>query len=95
MAVSTTGDLSTIVTAALEARGVLGKIRAELRANVFSAIHEQQVQPPPPPPALKSLQQQEGAGALAAALLRELLHECVAVRHAKDNCTVMLVRLDS
>ena len=37
----------------------------------------------------------ERDGATEAALLRELLHECVAVRHAKDNCTVMLVRLHS
>lgn len=35
----------------------------------------------------------ERDGATEAALLRELLHECVAVRHAKDNCTVVLVRL--
>lgn len=35
----------------------------------------------------------ERDGATEAALLRELLHECVTVRHAKDNCTVVLVRL--
>ena len=35
-------DLTSIVTSTLEARGVLNKIRAELRANVFSAIQEQQ-----------------------------------------------------
>lgn len=34
-------NLTSILTTALEARGVLGKIRAELRASVFSAIHEQ------------------------------------------------------
>ena len=31
-----------IVTSTLEERSVLSKIRAQLRANVFSAIHEQQ-----------------------------------------------------
>ena len=33
--------LTSLLTSALEARGVLGKIRAELRANVFTAIHDQ------------------------------------------------------
>ena len=35
-------ELTSIVTSTLEARGVLSKIRAELRANVFAAIQEQQ-----------------------------------------------------
>ena len=38
-------ELTSIVTSTLEARGVLNKIRAELRANVFSAIQEQQGAP--------------------------------------------------
>ena len=37
-----TDELVSIVSCALETRGVLAKIRAELRANVFTAIHEQQ-----------------------------------------------------
>ena len=34
----------------------------------------------------------ERDAASEAGLLRELLHEAVTVRHAKDNCTVFLVR---
>ena len=34
----------------------------------------------------------ERDAACEAGLLRELLHEAVTVRHAKDNCTVLLVR---
>ena len=34
-------DLVSLVTTALEARGTLGKLRAQLRASVFSAIYEQ------------------------------------------------------
>ncbi|KAH8944278.1 hypothetical protein BDL97_13G101600 [Sphagnum fallax] len=35
------GDLKTLVTKTLEKKGVLARIRAELRANVFQAIEEQ------------------------------------------------------
>ena len=41
--------------------------------------------------ALGALRSERDA-ACEAGLLRELLHEAVAVRHAKDNCTVLLVR---
>ncbi|KAL2629647.1 hypothetical protein R1flu_014333 [Riccia fluitans] len=34
-------DLKTLVTKSLEKKGVLARIRAELRANVFQAIEEQ------------------------------------------------------
>ena len=67
--------LTSIVSATLEARGVLGKIRAELRANVFSAIHEQQAPNEPVSPAL-ALVQQDPAGALALQLVQDLLSSC-------------------
>jgi FGFR1 oncogene partner len=35
------GELKTLVTKTLEKKGVLARIRAELRANVFQAIEEQ------------------------------------------------------
>eukprot|EP00306_Pavlova_sp_CCMP459_P017671 CAMPEP_0185207742 /NCGR_PEP_ID=MMETSP1140-20130426/60827_1 /TAXON_ID=298111 /ORGANISM="Pavlova sp., Strain CCMP459" /LENGTH=63 /DNA_ID=CAMNT_0027775437 /DNA_START=48 /DNA_END=235 /DNA_ORIENTATION=- len=35
-------ELKAIVQQTLEAKGVLGKIRAELRSSVFSAIQEEQ-----------------------------------------------------
>ena len=62
-------NLTSVVTSALEARGVLGKIRAELRASVFSAIHEQQQQQgvrPGTDPAVLKMFHQEGAGRVAA-----------------------------
>ena len=69
-------DLTQVVTSALESRGVLAKMRAELRANVFSAIHEgqggKQVQPSAP----LRLLQAEPAGRLAASLVLELLQVC-------------------
>ncbi|KAK9209655.1 hypothetical protein WN944_002022 [Citrus x changshan-huyou] len=34
-------DLKTLVTRMLEKKGVLSKIRVELRANVFGAIEEE------------------------------------------------------
>ena len=71
-------NLTSIVTSALEARGVLGKIRAELRASVFSAIHEQQQQQgmrPGTDPAVLRMFHQEGAGRVAA-----------QVRTAPVNC---------
>ena len=34
----------------------------------------------------------EREAACEAGLLREMLHEAVTARHAKDNCTVLLVR---
>ena len=34
----------------------------------------------------------EREAACEAGLLREMLHEAVTVRHAKDNCTLLLVR---
>ena len=69
------GDLTNIIQSALEARGVLGKIRAELRANVFSAIHEEQhsslsgTKPP-------ALLHEDGAGQMASQLILELLQHC-------------------
>ena len=56
-------DLTAIVKSTLETRGALGKIRAELRANVFCAIHEQNMVSAPRSDALTSLQ--DGCGALA------------------------------
>jgi len=70
-------ELSGIVLQTLEARGVLGKIRAELRANVFSAIHEQRgIASDRPNPSLAALRANDGAGRVAAGLLRELLRSC-------------------
>ena len=70
-------ELSGIVLQTLEARGVLGKIRAELRANVFSAIHEQRgIASDRPNPSLAALRASDGAGRVAAGLLRELLRSC-------------------
>jgi len=69
-------ELTSIVTSTLEARGVLNKIRAELRANVFSAIQEQQGAPDSASnPALESLQR-TGHGQVAAKLIHELLLSC-------------------
>lgn len=69
-------ELTSIVTSTLEARGVLNKIRAELRANVFSAIQEQQGAPDSAPnPALETLQR-SGHGQVAAKLMHELLLSC-------------------
>eukprot|EP00966_Prymnesium_polylepis_P295718 6829599-Prymnesium_polylepis.1 len=61
-----------IVTSTLEQRGVLSKIRAQLRANVFSAIHEQQAPQEPSCAALRRLQE-ERAGTLATQLVHDLL----------------------
>jgi FGFR1 oncogene partner len=84
MMVSTTADaeadslsnLTSIVTTALEARGVLGKIRAELRASVFSAIHEQQQSEPHGGMARPALLHQDSAGRVAAQLVLDLLQHC-------------------
>jgi hypothetical protein len=69
--------LTSILTTTLEARGALGKIRAELRASVFTAIHEQQSAAPGHclPPAVAALHQ-DGAGRLAVQLVLELLATC-------------------
>ena len=68
-------DLTNIVTTTLEARGVLGKIRAQLRANVFCAIHEQQ---PPQQGACAALEalRSEQAGHVAVQLIHDLLLSC-------------------
>ena len=84
MMASTTADaeadplsnLTSIVTTALEARGVLGKIRAELRASVFSAIHEQQQSEPHGGMARPALLHQDSAGRVAAQLVLDLLQHC-------------------
>ena len=69
-------ELTSIVTSTLEARGVLNKIRAELRANVFTAIQEQQGAPDTAPnPALETLQR-TSHGQVAAKLMHELLLSC-------------------
>lgn len=68
--------LTSVLTQTLEAQGVLGKVRAELRASVFTAIHEQQVAKGyEGPPALASLHR-DSAGRLAAQLILELLEAC-------------------
>ena len=69
-------DLTSIVSATLEARGVLSHIRAQLRANVFAAIHEQQ--PPDPLAASPVLvrMRADRAGQLALELVHELLACC-------------------
>lgn len=64
--------LTTMVTSALEARGVLGKIRAELRASVFSAIHEQQSAKTSALPACLNT----APGHLAVQLVLDLLKVC-------------------
>ena len=59
-------SLTTILTSALESRGVLGKIRAELRASVFSAIHEQTGGGASSKSAALTALHEDGAGRLAA-----------------------------
>ena len=66
-------DLTSLVTTALEARGVLCKIRAELRASVFSAIYEQNGGPFPESEAAASKLRSDETGALALSLVQELL----------------------
>lgn len=69
-------SLTSIVSSALEARGVLAKIRAELRANVFAAIHEEE--PPDAsaaPPTLAAVRT-DPTGQLALQLVHELLGAC-------------------
>ena len=68
--------LTSILTTTLEARGVLGKIRAELRASVFTAIHEHQVAAGIGGPAGLAQLHQDSAGQLAAQLVLELLEAC-------------------
>ena len=70
-------SLTSIVSAALESRGVLARIRAELRANVFAAIHEEEPvdQRGPEAEALARLRS-EPAGELALHLVRDLLSTC-------------------
>ena len=58
-------NLTSMVTSALEARGVLGKIRAELRASVFSAIHEHSDKKGSSP----SVLHRDGAGLVAAQVM--------------------------
>ena len=69
-------ELTSIVTSTLEARGVLNKIRAELRANVFSAIQEQQGAPDSAPNTALETLQRSGHGQVAAKLMHELLLSC-------------------
>jgi FGFR1 oncogene partner len=76
MDVQSMESLTSIVSAALEARGVLAKIRAELRANVFAAIHEEE----PPnasasPPVLAAVRA-DSTGQLTLQLVHELLSSC-------------------
>ena len=70
-------SLTSLLTTTLEERGILGKVRAELRANVFLAIHEQHglAGPKGPPAALTSLQA-DSAGRLATHLVLELMQAC-------------------
>ena len=73
-------ELTSIVTSTLEARGVLNKIRAELRANVFSAIQEQQGAPDSAPnPALETLQR-TSHGQVAAKVARSPTNPLLALR---------------
>jgi len=69
-------DLTNVVTSALEARGVLGKIRAELRASVFSAVYEQQGGPGPEVEQVVSNLTSDAAGQMALQLVHELLSHC-------------------
>eukprot|EP00965_Chrysotila_dentata_P204336 6182268-Pleurochrysis_carterae.AAC.1 len=74
-------ELSELVCASLEATGALQKIRAELRAHVFAAIHEQAVQSPQFAPAgsisapLSALKRSE-EGRVTLGLVCELLRAC-------------------
>ena len=69
--------LTAILTSTLEARGVLGKIRAELRASVFTAIHDHQMAKGLGSAATAHASlHQDGAGRLATQLVLELLQTC-------------------
>mmetsp|Transcript_11676 Transcript_11676/g.40607 ORF Transcript_11676/g.40607 Transcript_11676/m.40607 type:complete len:392 (+) Transcript_11676:92-1267(+) len=69
-------ELKTLVTASLEKQGVLGKLKAELRAAVFAAVDEEGVRRGSPVLApssrARSLAESE-EGAIALALVAELL----------------------
>ncbi len=67
-------DLVSLVTTALEARGTLGKLRAQLRASVFSAIYEQNGGPFPESDAAARKLRADDAGALALSLVQELMN---------------------
>ena len=71
-------DLKTLVVGALEGRGVLARLRAEMRAQVFQAVDEGEKQQGGPGlrghrgPRLAALLERDG-GALALGLVREFL----------------------
>ena len=71
-------DLKTLVVGALEGRGVLARLRAEMRAQVFQAVDEGEKQKGGPGlrghrgPRLDALLERDG-GALALGLVREFL----------------------
>ena len=69
-------SLTSIVSSALEARGVLAKIRAELRANVFAAIHEEELPESSPTSAFMTSMLADPAGQLVMQLVHELLTTC-------------------
>lgn len=66
--------LVAVVSSALEARGVLPKIRAELRANVYSAIHEHDTLDATPHSHKLQKIKAEPAGEAALLLVHEMLH---------------------
>ncbi|KAL1510102.1 hypothetical protein AB1Y20_006434 [Prymnesium parvum] len=67
--------LVSIVTSTLEERGVLSKMRAQLRASVFSAIHEQHQPQEVPCTALRRIRE-DRVGNVSAALVHDLLLCC-------------------
>lgn len=69
-------SLTSIVSSALEARGVLAKIRAELRANVFAAIHEEEPPDASAAPLVLAAVRGDSAGQVALQLVHELLSAC-------------------
>ena len=68
--------LAAILTSALEARGDLGKIRAQLRASVFSAIHEQAPADTNPSAVLR----RDNAGQLASQVCASSQRACAHAR---------------
>ncbi|KAG8468066.1 hypothetical protein KFE25_007118 [Diacronema lutheri] len=68
-------ELKGIVQKTLEAKGVLGKIRAELRSSVFSAIQEEQADLSGESPVLRELKR-SAEGRAALELVREFLVVC-------------------
>ena len=75
-------DLKELVKVSLQQAGVLGSIKAQLRAEVFKVVNKEQAASAAPPPRLAAIASQDGQ--VAADLVREFmehlqLHSTLAV----------------